>query len=196
MHKCSSCGTVLGSLKFVEVIEIENRSATKVHRLCEPCAETAAAQQLGQGSASTLLSAAILENILPGLSEEQVEAADSEGDTPAQTVTVRVSNETACPACKLTAAEFRLRGRLGCPRCYEAFRAALLPLLDRVHDATCHRGRRPAVLGAPPPPPSPPERDLGEIKNRLERAISEERYEDAAKLRDELSRHGQQQEGE
>jgi protein arginine kinase activator len=86
----------------------------------------------------------------------------------------------------MTPAEFRSKGRLGCPRCYDAFRAELLPLLQRIHEAQAHTGRLPAVQSSAPPPPD--QRTLSDVRRRLEDAVRGERYEEAARLRDELRR--------
>jgi protein-arginine kinase activator protein McsA len=49
----------------------------------------------------------------------------------------------ACPDCGMTLAEFRSKGRLGCPRDYEIFREHLDPLIERIHNAKHHLGRGP-----------------------------------------------------
>lgn len=88
----------------------------------------------------------------------------------------------ACPTCGMRFMDFRKQGRLGCPRDYEVFRVGLLPLLDRVHRETHHVGKRPrrsadATL----------ERlALAPLRASLRQAIAEERFEDAARLRDEI----------
>ena len=92
----------------------------------------------------------------------------------------------ACAGCGMTPAEFRSKGRLGCPRCYETFRTELMPLLQRIHEAQAHRGRMPAVVGAIAAQPD--ERSLADVRKRLEDAVRGERYEEAARLRDELRR--------
>jgi protein-arginine kinase activator protein McsA len=69
----------------------------------------------------------------------------------------------------------------------------LVPLLQRVHEAVVHRGRLPGGR-APAPPPGPmamPATDterLADLRRRLEDAIRGERYEEAARLRDDLRR--------
>lgn len=88
----------------------------------------------------------------------------------------------ACPDCGMTLAEFRQRGRLGCPRDYEVFMPHLRDLLERIHGATRHSGRVPGL-----------DEDklerlklVGELQRKLEAAIRDEAYETAAQLRDEL----------
>lgn len=95
---------------------------------------------------------------------------------------VREEGSVQCPDCGMTLAEFRNKGRLGCPKDYEIFRAHLRPLLQRVHNAVAHVGRRPGLgeeeisrLQA-----------LTQLRAQLERAIREEAYESAARLRDEI----------
>jgi protein arginine kinase activator len=104
----------------------------------------------------------------------------------------------ACPDCGITYPEFRARGRLGCPRDYEFFAAELGPLMASIHQGgTQHRGRAPSRRRAetpamepvaPPPPPVPPtpEDPATALRRSLDEAVAEERYEDAAALRDRL----------
>jgi len=88
-----------------------------------------------------------------------------------------------CPDCGMTLAEFRSKGRLGCPRDYELFRQHLEALLQRIHNASEHTGRLPGV----PQEELDRMRTIHELRERLEAAIREEAYEDAARLRDELA---------
>ncbi len=90
----------------------------------------------------------------------------------------------ACKGCEMTLEDFRRKGRMGCPRCYETFGEQVGELLERVHGASRHVGRLPGVS------PEAVERQqrLAELKLRLEVAVREEDYEGAAKLRDEIRR--------
>jgi protein arginine kinase activator len=78
--------------------------------------------------------------------------------------------------------DFRRRGRLGCPTCYETFQAQVGELLERVHGARSHVGRVPGV--------SDEELErlqaLADLRQRLDLAVREEDYENAARLRDEI----------
>ncbi len=88
----------------------------------------------------------------------------------------------SCPQCGMSLAEFRSKGRLGCPKDYEVFRAHLEPLLLHVHNAKEHRGRLPGLDDAE----RVRRRQLSDLRARLEAAIREEAYESAARLRDEI----------
>ncbi len=49
-----------------------------------------------------------------------------------------------CPDCQTSYAQFRERGRFGCPACYEHFAAQIRSILPRIHaGATQHRGKAP-----------------------------------------------------
>ena len=52
-----------------------------------------------------------------------------------------------CPQCGITLEDFQRTGRLGCPHDYEHLSVALLPLLEKIHGATHHRGRAPNRIG-------------------------------------------------
>ena len=87
-----------------------------------------------------------------------------------------------CPACGFTQADFKKTGRLGCSICYETYAEGLSSLLKSMHKGTTHVGKIPArqmrmlELGA----------RLKQLQRDLDKAISEENYETAAQLRDQL----------
>lgn len=85
-----------------------------------------------------------------------------------------------CPDCGIKFMDFRKIGRLGCPYDYIVFRAGILPLLDRVHRATHHTGKRPKFLRTP----VETHNDIRGLRHQLKQAITSEDYERAARLRD------------
>ena len=100
--------------------------------------------------------------------------------------TAKKSQRAAGPSCKtcgMGLTEFRAQGRLGCADCYAVFGPHLAPLLLRMHQATEHTGRAPGTDAK--------EIELTvrieKLRERMNVAIREEDYEDAAKLRDELT---------
>jgi protein arginine kinase activator len=88
----------------------------------------------------------------------------------------------ACPDCGMSLDEFRKKGRLGCARDYEVFKAHIGDLLERVHGARAHVGRVPGTSEAD----SLRSQRLSMLKQQLEDAIRAEAYESAARLRDEI----------
>ena len=87
-----------------------------------------------------------------------------------------------CPVCGFTQADFKKTGRLGCSVCWETFEAGLASLLKAMHKGERHLGKVPAkamhtlALSG----------KVRELSERLEKAVRDEKYEDAAQLRDEM----------
>jgi protein arginine kinase activator len=89
-----------------------------------------------------------------------------------------------CEQCGFSQADFKKHGRFGCPACYDAFQGMLEPMLEGMHKGTRHSGKVPrAALDR---------RSLYDRLTKLEvdlnEAIKSERYEEAARFRDEISR--------
>jgi protein arginine kinase activator len=90
--------------------------------------------------------------------------------------------EIKCPRCGFTQADFKKSGRLGCPECYKTFAEGLEGLLKTMHKGTRHAGKVPEALRA-----SREQADrLKSLQKKLDKAIKEEDFEQAAQLRDEL----------
>jgi protein arginine kinase activator len=90
---------------------------------------------------------------------------------------------SSCENCGMTYAEFRKRGLLGCPQCYDVFKPQLEILLKRAHEgANEHVGKIPARAGAD----ELRQQRLMQLRRELEQAVAAEQYEKAAKLRDEV----------
>jgi len=92
------------------------------------------------------------------------------------------SGALACPDCGWTLADFRSKGRLGCPRDYAVFGSHIDDLLERIHGAREHTGRVPGREE----PEADPEAERSELREQLADAIQSEEYERAAELRDRL----------
>lgn len=90
-----------------------------------------------------------------------------------------------CPGCGLTMAQFRESSLLGCPQCYEAFGQPLASLIERNQDgATHHIGKMPHRAGDS----AQRQQMLFRMRKKLNDAVIQENYEQAARLRDELRR--------
>jgi protein arginine kinase activator len=89
-----------------------------------------------------------------------------------------------CPGCGLSYAEFKRQGRLGCGKCYEAFRDQLIPLVRRIHGAVQHVGRT-ATGGRKQ---AQVKMTVQKLRDALASAIQDEDYEKAAVVRDQLRR--------
>src|SRR5215208_8051146 len=145
----------------IQLTEIEGSGVRQLH-LCEKCA--------AERGVETTISAAKpqINNFLQTI-HEQMPGAKGE--------------PVHCAFCSATLADFRATGRLGCAHCYEAFESSLRDLLRRVHNSGRHIGRR---YEPPTPPVSETLSLLGELRQRLRRAIENEEFELAADLRDRI----------
>lgn len=90
--------------------------------------------------------------------------------------------EVRCPRCGFSQADFKKAGRLGCAECYRTFSEALGGLLKTMHKGTRHKGKVPLALRG-----SQDLRDkLAALQKRLDKAVAEEDFEQAALMRDEI----------
>jgi protein arginine kinase activator len=87
-----------------------------------------------------------------------------------------------CEICGLKFVEFRNSGRLGCPHDYDAFADDLLPLLESIHGEAKHHGKTPRRM----PDGKAEQHELGHLRRQLQQAVTDEAYEEAAKIRDRI----------
>jgi protein arginine kinase activator len=156
------CDTCRERDAVIAVTHVKNNVVTQLH-LCEKCAaeqgvETAAASAPKHPLGEYLQ--AVHQQLATGAGEQ-----------------------TACAFCGMTMQDFRTSQRWGCARCYSQFEPAIRELLRRIHGNARHVGRGYAV------PESEELRQravVGELRERLRRAIEKEDFELAADLRDRL----------
>ncbi|MBQ9409369.1 MAG: UvrB/UvrC motif-containing protein [Clostridia bacterium] len=90
--------------------------------------------------------------------------------------------DATCPVCGLSYADYKKDQHLGCAECYKAFREPIEEALVKRNDSAIYVGRAPGSeeqLNA----------DIYQIKKlreEMQRAVSEERFETAAAIRDEI----------
>ena len=142
----------------VHLTTIENNAVHQLH-LCERCAAE-------RGVETTV---ATPKHPLAEFLHQQVPVPNADG--------------VRCTFCNTTMSDFRATGRWGCARCYTNFESGIRELLRRVHGNHRHAGRT-----YRPPMSESLERAavLGELKDRLRRAIESEQFELAADLRDRI----------
>ena len=164
------CELCKQSQATVHLTEIVNDQMSELH-LCEACANQKGAQVESHFGLADMLS---------GLADQGKTQEPEEVSTK------------ACPTCGMTYEDFRKVGRLGCAECYTTFRRSLGNLLKRIHGSPVHVGKSPIRLIKPS---KMAKSELMELKRKLERAIANEAFEEAAKLRDQIRRleHQEQQ---
>lgn len=163
--KCGMCGAAEATVHLTQVAEGKVRS---VH-LCEACARK---------NGINIENPMSLSDLFFGLG--LTPASESGGTDSPGPGTAR-----ACPSCGATLMDFKTSGRLGCPSCYSAFESELEGLIRQMHRGDRHVGRRPATGSGPDE--STPRETVDELQRQLEQAVAEERYEDAARLRDRIA---------
>jgi len=90
--------------------------------------------------------------------------------------------EVKCSNCQMTFAEFSRVGRLGCGSCYTAFRVQLNDLLRKIHGSNRHRGKIPFIPGDA----MKPLREERKLQEELKKAVEQENFEEAARIRDRI----------
>ena len=102
-----------------------------------------------------------------------------------------------CPKCSLTYNEFVNNGKFGCGECYNAFSDRLDAILKNLHGSYKHTGRAPKNIvkeidiqkqETQTKKVDEKQEKIGKLNKDLQKAIKEERYEDAAKIRDEIKK--------
>lgn len=144
----------------VHLTAIENGVKREAH-LCDECARNA-----GVGLKVTFS----ISDILGNLMEPKVSKA------------TRDMQQLRCPECGITYQEFKSKARLGCANDYEVFRAGLLPLLEKIHNATQHVGKLPHTVDAT----LKKENELNRLKRELDGMVKSENFEKAAEIRDRI----------
>ncbi|MDD2689743.1 MAG: UvrB/UvrC motif-containing protein [Candidatus Omnitrophica bacterium] len=154
---CDVCGKNQATVHLTEIID---EQMNELH-LCEDCARQKSAQMEQQFGLSDLLA---------GLAEFEKPAKEAE------------SISLKCSNCGLTHADFKKIGRLGCGECYTSFKKYLGPLLKRIHGSNQHMGKSPLKVTKV----LKKKIDLQDLRNSLQKAIEQEAFEEAAKIRDQI----------
>lgn len=158
---------ICSKLATVHLTQIVNGKIHKID-LCETCAKEKGVTDPNGFSLADLLSSG-------------VEAADLEA----------AHGELVCKQCGFTPEDYKKLGRLGCPSCYEDLAPMIAPMLSHMHKGIHHVGKVPERTLAR----QASKHKVSDVKKKLQKAIEEERYEDAAKLRDHLLQVTEESEG-
>lgn len=177
---CSNCGKNEANVRYTRIINGEKTE----FNLCEDCAKKAGLEDIDFSmpiNFSNFLSDFFEdETLLPSFAKVQ---------------------ESRCPKCGLSFDDFVKNGKFGCGECYTTFEDRLDSILKNLHGSSKHTGRAPKNL-----PNKSSQKNtnkvetiektevdvkkekLDKLNNDLQLAIKEERYEDAAKIRDEIKK--------
>ncbi len=94
-----------------------------------------------------------------------------------------LKSQKRCEVCGATFSDIAHNGKMGCGECYKTFKDEILPYIKRVHGATRHAGKIP---NRAPLIVKPKEKTVEDLRQELSRMIAEEKYEQAAIIRDKI----------
>jgi protein arginine kinase activator len=152
---CESCGKNPATIHIKTILNGELAE----YAICAECA-----QKLGYGNLLTGLGRNY-SSLLGGFFRDEDEEE---------------SGAVRCDCCGSTFDGIARSGKVGCAQCYRVFSGRLLPLIQRIHGSTRHRGK---VPGGDLPLPRQ-QSQLAVMRGELRDAIDTENFEQAAKLRD------------
>lgn len=160
---CEECKERVASVHLTKIV---NGNKIQKH-LCEECAKKYQ-EELGmvfkpQFTFSNFLGSLLENEVFPQF--DNVSLKDSK-----------------CDKCGMTYSEFLHGGRMGCNKCFSYFGDRLKPLLKRIHGTTTHTGKIPERIGGD----LKLQNEIKEAKLSLKEAVSKEKFEEAAVLRDKI----------
>lgn len=101
---------------------------------------------------------------------------------------VSASKSVTCKVCGMSFDDFKETGKMGCSNCYKTFQDRVDPIVKRIHGNAEHTGRVPkscvAITHKNNDDKQLSEADL--LKKQLEELIKQEKFEEAAKIRDKI----------
>ena len=180
---CQRCQQRPATVFFSQTV---GNQTTQAH-LCEVCAQE---QSQAYGLNSTFFNpfatiSAFLNNFM-NWGEGQITEVNS-----GRAGSVAVDPQAQCPHCGYQLSTFRQNGRLGCTQCYDAFKSALDPLISSIHGNVRHVEESETVEkdgSAKAAPPGAGGLGAKELREKMKRAIENEKFEEAARLRDEIKK--------
>ena len=97
-----------------------------------------------------------------------------------------LSGVDRCEYCGSSFNDIVKNGTVGCSHCYSKFADKLEPSIIKVHGKTRHVGKSVSYTEEPEQEEEKQENPLEKLKEELKQAIKEQRFEDAAVLRDKI----------
>lgn len=180
---CQNCGENEANVRYTQIVN----GVKKEMILCEKCSK-----KLGIGDMDF--------NMPINLSSFLSEFLDDEASF---LPSYMQPEQLICNECGMTYEEFLNNGKFGCENCYEVFSNKIDPILKNIHGGNKHVGRVGKIDNSLKEKIKEKKEDIKEtlneikqknnenskieeLKKKLKMAIKEEKYEEAAKIRDEI----------
>ena len=180
--KCENCGNNEANVKYTQIINGDKKQMF----LCEECS-----QKLGIGNLNFNMPIDF-SSFLGDFFDDMTGASF----IPSLTST----NPLKCTKCGLDFDKFLQSGRFECSNCYDEFENMIDPILKSMYGSNRHIGRLGNVIEGNnisnddkisknlKENKTKEENQIDKLKSDLKQAIKDERYEDAARLRDEIKK--------
>jgi Uncharacterized protein with conserved CXXC pairs len=101
---------------------------------------------------------------------------------------VNTAKAVTCKVCGMSFEDFKETGKMGCFNCYKTFQDRIDPIVKRIHGNAEHAGRVPknhtSKTYKSTDAEQPSEAEL--LKKQLEELIKQEKFEEAARVRDKI----------
>ena len=179
---CQNCGKNEVNFRYTQIIN----GVKKEMALCDKCAKSLGLESLDFNMPINF------SNFLGDFFDEVEDTNFLPSFTKTETL--------KCDNCGTTYDEFIKTGKFGCSNCYDVFSHGLDNVLKNIHSSSTHIGRKSNDTNTSTKDTknksktkaqnSETETKLNELNAKLKQAIKEERYEDAAKIRDEIKKMG------
>ncbi|MEG6575374.1 UvrB/UvrC motif-containing protein [Caldibacillus debilis] len=171
---CQECQKRPATMHFTKIV---NGEKTEIH-LCEECAK-----ENGDIFMFNHSPALTFNNILANLFNMSPSIQHADADV------FQAHDLLQCTKCGLTFQQFLNIGKFGCSHCYETFKDQLTPLLKRLHGGNWnHGGKIPKRAGGT----VHLRKRIEALKERLQKLVEREEFEEAAKVRDEIKYYEKQ----
>lgn len=170
---CDNCGKNEANIKYTQIIN----GVKKEMKLCQKCSEDLGIDDINFNMPIDFSS--FLGDLISDYEENSFMPMMSK------------PKELRCNNCNTTYSEFLNTGKFGCAECYDAFSSKIESVLKRIHGSNKYVGRKSKckVNEVENKQEQKEEDKLKKLENDLKQAIKEERYEDAAKIRDEIKKN-------
>ncbi len=178
---CQRCNKNEANVKYTEIVNGEKKEMM----LCEECSHKLGLDNINFNMPIDFSS------FLGGILE------DDDYNSPEFMPLFQNIKELKCDNCNMTYDEFINQGKFGCEKCYDVFSSKIDSIIKRLHGSNKYLGRK--ALGSTLKNEEIKEsksesrekidtkgNKLDKLQKDLKKAIAEERYEDAAKIRDEI----------
>lgn len=178
--KCENCGNNEANVKYTQIINGE----TKKMFLCEECSEKLGINDIHLNMPINFTS--FLTDFFSDMSDLSLFPS------------LNGENILKCNSCGLRWDDFLHTGKFGCSNCYSDFEHRIDPILRSVQGANSHVGRIGKIIDGNNIKQNLDDKleeeqqanlnTIEKLKENLKQAVKEERYEDAAKIRDEIKK--------